>query len=414
LSEIPSETSQEILTIRGEARDAEGVVEIEVNVVNQASSKGLLVEMDDEVSRGPQPQIEFTKEVPLALGDNTVLVIARDSAGQEQQETFHVTRIASTQAPATAPAGNVYAVIVGIGNYEDSRLNLRYTVNDAQGLYNLLIDPNYGGVPEDHIQLLLNSDATDRHIKGAIGKWLSQNAGEDDTVIIYYSGHGAPEGDETFWVTYNADIDDLYTTALSNNDIADMLDRIRAKRVITFLDSCYSAATVHRQDRTRSVATEIPWDKFTGTGRVVISASDGTQESLELDKYKHGVFTYYLLEGLRGSADSNNDYVVDVDEIWDYVKYQVIDTAQKAGNTQTPVFQGMVTAGIPLTINKASIMQKQHLARLQELFEQGALSFEHFECAYKLVENQESNRYIEGLLSGKLSIETFKTFFKCP
>lgn len=414
LSEIPSETSQEILAIRGEARDAEGVVEIRVEVVNQGSSKGLLLEMDDESSRGPQPQIAFDKEVPLALGNNTILVLVRDTAGQEQQETFHVTRIAPTQALTTAPAGDVYAVIIGIGDYKDSRLNLHYTVNDAQGLYDLLIDPNYGGVSEDHIQLLLNENATDRQIKGAIGKWLGQQAGEEDTVIIYYSGHGAPEGNETYWVTYNADIDDLYTTALSNNDIADMLGRIQAKRVITFLDSCYSAATVHRQDRTRSAATEIPWEKFTGTGRVVISASDGKQESLELDEYQHGVFTYYLLEGLRGKADSNNDYVVDVDEIWDYVKYQVTDTARRAGNTQTPVFQGAITAGIPLTINQAGMTQKQHITQLKLLFEQGNLSPEHFACAYQMLSNHETNPYLEGLLSGKLSPEIFKTFFTCP
>ncbi len=75
---------------------------------------------------------------------------------------------------------------------------------------------------------------------------------------------GAPEGRDTYWVTYNANIDDLYTTALNNNDITEMLARIESERVITFLDSCYSAATVNRKDRTRTVQTEILGEIFRG------------------------------------------------------------------------------------------------------------------------------------------------------
>jgi uncharacterized caspase-like protein len=184
--------------------------------------------------------------------------------------------------------------------------------------------------------------------------------------------------------------------------------------VITFLDSCYSAATVHRQDRTRNVATEIPWEKFTGSGRVVISASDGKQESLELDEYQHGVFTYYLLEGLRGNADKNQDHIVDVDEIWDYVKYQVTDSARRAGNTQTPVFQGAMTAGIPLMVNQQSLAQENRMEALRAFFEQGQISIEHFDCAFKMLEAHQENPYLEGLLSGKMSPETFARFFTCP
>ena len=174
---------------------------------------------------------------------------------------------------------------------------------------------------------------------------VGKKAGEEDTVLIYYSGHGAPEGDETYWVTYDADIDDLYTTALNNNKISDMLNGVQAKRVITLLDSCYSAATVNRKDKTRSPPIEIPLEKFAGEGRVTISASNGKQLSLELKEYENGVFTYYLLEGLKGEADVDKDGFVDVGEIWDYVKYQVTDAARLAGNPQTPVIQGAVPPG---------------------------------------------------------------------
>jgi uncharacterized caspase-like protein len=244
---------------------------------------------------------------------------------------------------------NVYAVIIGISEYEDSRLDLNYAANDAQGVYDLLTDPNYGGIPEDHIELLLNKQATDRNIKKAIGGWLPQQTDERDTVIIYYAGHGAPEDNETYWVTHNADIEDLYTTALSSSDIAELLGRIESKRIVTFLDSCYSEATVFRRERNRTINTEVPWDTFTGTGRVVISASDGKQLLVELDEYKHGLFTYYLIEGLRGHADTNKDDIVELDEIRSYITNNVAHTARRSGATQTPVFVGRMPAGLMLT-----------------------------------------------------------------
>jgi uncharacterized caspase-like protein len=323
--------------------------------------------------------------------------------------------------------GKVFAVIIGIGNFQDERIPpLRFTVNDAQGFYDVLTDPNYGGVPKDHVQLLLDENATDRNIKRSIGSWLSRHAREEDTVLIYYSGHGAPEGEEKYWVTYNADIDDLYSTALSNNEIYDMLKRVESKRMITFLDSCYSAATVNRKDRTRDVQVEIPWDKFSGEGNVTISASNGQQLSLEMDAYQHGVFTYHILEGMKGRADGiagkNRDGIVEIEELWNYVKDKVSDTAQKRGNKQTPVLQGSLTAGIPLTydleyleeLERKRLQEKQEKqAKLQTLFEQGAIRADHFDCAFQMLDTGQSNGYLDGLLSGEISPKTFSKLFSC-
>ena len=93
-----------------------------------------------------------------------------------QSPTPPVMTSTPTQQPTTTPepafsemvdvgnlrSGDVYAVIIGIGDYADKRLNLRYTDDDARDLYDLLTDPNYGGVPEDNIRLLVDKDATAR------------------------------------------------------------------------------------------------------------------------------------------------------------------------------------------------------------------------------------------------------------
>ena len=320
----------------------------------------------------------------------------------------------------------MYAVIIGISKFEDKRIPpLNFAGNDAREMYNLLTDLNYSGIPKENIKLLLDEEATRQNIKSAIGKWLRRQAREEDTVIIYYAGHGAPEEDGLYWVTYDADIEDLYSTALDNNNIADMLERVESKRLITFLDTCYSAATVNRKNRTRQVNVEIPWDRFLGDGRVVMSASNGKELSLELTEYGHGVFTYYLLQGLRGKADgmagTERDGFVEVEELWNYVSTHVTEAAKKAGNSQTPVFQGVISAGVLLTYNKPFLEQRKRLEalnyqqrKLQQLFEQGVIETAHFDCAFQMLKKGISDPYIDGLLNGKLSPSTFNQSFDCP
>ncbi len=436
-SEVPERTENATLTIIGVATDDHGIADVTVQV-RKPDTKTLVAR--------PRTQInaeQFEATLPLEIGKNEIVIEAIDTSGQVGKRTFLVIRnhppqqepVGSKAAPpltepladAEQKRGNVYAVIIGVGNFQDAQIPpLRFTVNDAQKFHDVLTDPNYGGVPKEHVQLFLNEEATDRNIKTAIGQWLSSNAREEDTVIIYYSGHGAPEGEEKYWVTYNADINNLYATALSNNDIYDMLNRVESKRMITFLDSCYSAATVNRKNQTRDIQVEIPWENFEGEGRVTISASNGKQLSLEMDSYQHGIFTYYLLTGMKGKADGTagkeRDGVVEVEELWNYVKDKVSETAKKEGNRQTPVLQGSLTSGIPLTYNLAYLKElerkrlqekEEKQATLQALFEQEKIIAEHFDCASKMIEAGQNNRYLNEFLKGGISAETFSKYFKC-
>ncbi|MCP4399718.1 MAG: caspase family protein [bacterium] len=347
----------ESMTIAGTVQDHSKIQELDI------SGEGLIIAREVEFNREETfAEFSYTILKGLQAGENVITVRAVDEAGNFSEHTQHVTLLVPpepTQTPTEGGGlehylqklrpGKVYAVIIGIGDYQSVQ-NLRFAVNDAQGFYDLLVDPDYGRVPETHIKLLLDQQATKRNIEAAIGTWLPERAGAEDTVFIYYAGHGETEEDVAYWVTHQSNIDDLRNTALNNNALSEMLNQIEAQRVITFLDSCYSAATANL--RTLIIKPEIPFEKLSGEGRVIISASTGQQFSLELPEYRHGIFTYYLLEGLKGKADQNNNGVVDVDEIWNYVKYQVTETAEKAGNSQQPVFDAQkITAGIPLIFN---------------------------------------------------------------
>ena len=122
-------------------------------------------------------------------------------------------------------------------------------------------------------------------------------------------------------------------------------------------------------------------------------------------------------------AGNERDGMVEVEELWNYVRNSVTETAKKQGNRQTPVFQGALTAGIPLTYDLAYLkeLEQQRIQQMQEkqgklkaMFEQKQISAEHFDCAFRMLDAGTSDAYVDGLLAGEISPETFAKLFACP
>ena len=303
----------------------------------------------------------FSKNLFLHIGRNTIKIVASDVYLNSSEISFDVDKKIETQKNVlagvqdTTPKGENgtpqrYAIVIGIGNYKDKKIPpLYYTVADAQGMYNVLTNKKYGFLLKENVKMLINEEASTQNIKKTFGIWLKKNVRENDFVIIYFAGHGASEAGSTYWVTYDSEIEDLYGTAISNDSISKMLKSIESKTLIVFLDSCYSAATINRGWQTRSLFEKDPFAEFKGQGRVVITSSNGKQLSLEIQEYGHGVFTYFLIQGLIGKADQDLDGYIILDEIWDYVKNNVSNTAKKFGIHQTPIIDGRHSSGILLS-----------------------------------------------------------------
>ena len=127
-----------------------------------------------------------------------------------------------------------------------------------------------------------------------------------------------------------------------------------------------------------------------------------------------------LLEGLKGSADMNADGVIEVEEIWDFVRRQVRDKARAEGNEQTPMFQGNMTAGIALTKNMSLIQEQERkkaleaqMKVLEQLFYDEKIEASNFDCAIRMLSEGKSNRALDALLQGTLSPQTFNRTFRC-
>lgn len=228
------------------------------------------------------------------------------------------------------PVGTTrYGVVIGIEEYRDERLRLRCAKADAEAMYELMIEPDCGMLKADNITLLLNEGATKESIWNALAA-IRRKAGKNDTVWVYYAGHGATEGNDFYWVPFDADVNDLYATGLSRRQISQVLDDMAAERVVTFLDCCHAAATAVQKNPTRAVLTaEQMLSGYQGKGRVILSASEGKEKSVELPEKGHGAFTYYLAKGLRGAADLENTGVVHLDGLWKYLEGKVSDASQK-------------------------------------------------------------------------------------
>jgi len=254
-------------------------------------------------------------------------------------------------AKPTSPGLQRLGVVIGINNYADPAIPaLKYAESDAQAVFDTLTDPAVGRFPKENVKLLVGKEATNDAIKEAL--YNLRGAGKDDLVVVFFSGHGAKEGDEAFWVTQTAKAGALPATALSNSDIRRRLADIPSQRLVVFLDCCYAASTVKKS---LSDPGKLFGD-FAGKGRVTIAGSGDNQEAVEYPDKKAGVFTYYLVSGLRGAADTNGDGIVTFDELWTYMGENVRKAAVKQGGLHEPVIitESGFTPQFLLTFNPAA------------------------------------------------------------
>jgi formylglycine-generating enzyme required for sulfatase activity/uncharacterized caspase-like protein len=238
-----------------------------------------------------------------------------------------------------------WAVIVGISQYQHQHLNLKYADRDAEKLYQLLLTPCGGSFQRDHIYKLVNEQATTANITRALRSFLKKPARED-LVLIYLACHGSPDPDRPsniYLLTHDADPNDIAGTALPMEDIDRALrDILHSEKVIVLADTCHSAAIGGSIGGRRSVTDEARLiNRFLQEisrakgGVALLTSAEANEVSFEDAKWGggHGVFTHYLLEGMRGAADRDDNNIVTVGELFEYVRDQV---KQATGYRQHP------------------------------------------------------------------------------
>jgi hypothetical protein len=230
------------------------------------------------------------------------------------------------------------AVIVGISNYRDSGIpKLPYAGRDAETFAKYL--ENVGGIRKENIKILSDDHATRSDIEDAIENWLPLHVTETSHVYFYYAGHGALDaanGDQ-YLVPYEGSPDSPSTRMYAMKRLYEKLGQLKAQNVTAFLDSCFSGGGRSIAMRGRPIVIE-------GTVSYsvsVLAAAGANQVSNDYDRTRHGLFTYFLLKGMRGEADTSKDGWVDLGELSVYVRDRVRSTAAtELSREQSPVLNG--------------------------------------------------------------------------
>lgn len=234
----------------------------------------------------------------------------------------------------------IYAVIVGVSNYENDYLNLdlNYCDDDARSFYNLLI---YSGVEEKNIALLVDYKAKKQNIIKKLDQVFSL-ADSDDEVIFFFSGHG---GKGSF-IPYNYNGSD--STILEHKEIKASFKSCKANKKLCFADACFSGSIKRPQKKSISEDKSVNFDEK-NAGIAVMMSSRDNQTSREMPSLKSGAFTYYLVKGLKGSADTNRDKIITISEIYYYTKDEV---KKETYNAQVPVIFGDFDEKMPILFLK--------------------------------------------------------------
>jgi hypothetical protein len=267
----------------------------------------------------------------LAIGEGLILsppVRAQSPLEKSEQDASALNR----------PIRDKWALVVGISEFANPSLNLKYSAKDAQDFAAYLV--REAGFAPDHVRLLLNKEATERRILSELGdKFLPRTAHPDDLVVLYISTHGSGAdldvGGQNYLIAYDTDVDDLYTTGIPMQKLAsDIKERVHCDRVVIFLDACHSGATRTESkglSRTGIDAGELA----VGSGQMVIASSSEDQVSWESKNGANGVFTANLLEALRKKGKDTT-----IGEMFSELKERVQEQVlRERGRMQTPVLE---------------------------------------------------------------------------
>ena len=273
----------------------------------------------------------FSYSLQLVSGKNSLRAIAfnADNSMQSTDALFEIDAKTAVKKPA------LHALVVGIQEYENPKLTLKYPVADANLFADSLKERAAGLFDTVTItRLTTRQETTSASITTALEKMRTQ-VGPNDLFVFYVASHGTVDDGEYFLVTSNVgatSTEKLKRDALSQNSLKALLSNIPAAKKLIVLDTCNAGKlgdAIQMAMLTRGMSEDTAFKVLSrAVGSTILSAANSQQEALE--GYRgHGLFTYVLSEGLQGEADLDKDGFVKTTELANYIEDEVPDLAEK-------------------------------------------------------------------------------------
>jgi hypothetical protein len=236
---------------------------------------------------------------------------------------------------------NALAIIFGVENYKNVS-PVTYAKRDASIMKEYFA--NTLGISENRIYFQTNDDVSKAEFDKVFSDdgWLDKRVKTSSDIFVYFAGHGAPDikKGEAYLIPYDGDPNYASQTGFSINKMYQKLNDLHAKSVTVFLDACFSGANRESEmllADARPVFIEV---EESAVGDVtVFSASGGKEISSAWPEKKHGLFSYFLMKGMQGRANTNRDDKLTVQELGNYINENVSETAGMLDREQTPELQ---------------------------------------------------------------------------
>lgn len=255
-----------------------------------------------------------------------------------------------------------YALVIGVGHTpNDSTWSLPTTTEDAKQVHRALINPQMCGYKKDYVRLLHDESASLQNIKEALA-WLSAQTrkNREATAVIYFSGHGLQDEDGRYaLLPSDVNPDDLKNTPLWGDELTEALRRIEARRLLVLIDACHAGGmTTAKGEPVRLPAgfTKAPPPPALlaqlkqGEGRAVINSCRENQESWILRDGSLSIFTFHLLEALRGAANLPNETTVRVSNLINHLGKKVQETARSQYQVEQVPWTDQASEDFPVAL----------------------------------------------------------------
>jgi hypothetical protein len=238
-----------------------------------------------------------------------------------------------TTVGKTAVIGKIWAVVIGVANYRASTIQpLNFPDDDAYRFHSFLKSPEGGAIKDEQIKLLIDGNATRVNIVKSLIEF-SEQATPEDVFIFYFSGHGLPGA------FLPIDSDGI-KNQLKYKELLAILKTSKAKSKIIIADACHSGSLMNfKGEKNLAYSTDNYYDAIHKSqgGLVLLMSSKAEETSIENNGLRQGVFSYYLIKGLKGAANTNSDNLIRINELFDYVKSNV---SFYTNDYQTPMIYG--------------------------------------------------------------------------
>lgn len=236
----------------------------------------------------------------------------------------------------------IFAVVVGVAQYRHMK-PLKYTDDDAYAMTTFLRSPEGGAVKKSNIKILIDEAATKKNILSALTMFANK-ADNNDVFIFYFSGHGMPES--LLPIDYDGEGSAMQ---LYHKDLVDIFKSSNAKSKVVIADACYSGSMLAFKGEEYESSMNNYYNEIRKNegGLVMIMSSKAEETSIENNGLRQGIFSHFLMRGLYGAANTDNDNLIRLDELFEYVQKNV---AFYTNSYQTPMIYGDKSIDLPIAV----------------------------------------------------------------